>query len=101
MPREEVSAGGGNVWKRVGLGVLAALVLLYAIDYALLRHKMANPNQSVAFGTITSFYGTATKGGKMEIFTDQPQTETCVHSLFPHLGYRACWYISHGSVNQI
>jgi hypothetical protein len=101
MPREEVSASGGNVWKRAGLGVLAALVLVYIVDYALLRHKMANPNQSVAFGTITSFYGTATKGGKMEIFTDQPQTETCVHSLFPHSGYRACWYISHGSVNQI
>jgi hypothetical protein len=89
------------VWKRAGIGALAALVLLYVIDYALLRHKMANADQSVAFGTITSFYGTATKGGKMEIFTDQPQTETCVHSLFPHSGYRACWYISRGSVNQI
>jgi len=37
----------------------------------------------------------------MEIFTDEPQTETCVHSLFPHDGYRACWYIPHGAVKQI
>lgn len=86
--------------KRAALIAIAALVALYLADYALLRHKMANPDQTVAYGTITSFYGTATKGGKMEIFTDQPQTETCVHSLFPHAGYRACWYISKGGVKQ-
>ena len=70
--------------RRAALIVAGALVVLYLADYALLRHKMSNPDQTVAYGTITSFYGTATKGGKMEIFTDQPQTETCVHSLFPH-----------------
>jgi hypothetical protein len=86
--------------KRAVLIVLAALVVVYAFDYALLHHKMANPDQTVAYGTITSFYGTATKGGKMEIFTDQPLTETCVHSLFPHSGYRACWYVSKGGVKQ-
>ena len=86
--------------KRAVLIGVAALVVVYAIDYALLHHKMANPDQTVAYGTITSFYGTATKGGKMEIFTDQPLTETCVHSLFPHSGYRACWYVSKGGVNQ-
>jgi len=86
--------------KRAMLIVLAALVVVYAFDYALLHHKMANPDQTVAYGTITSFYGTATKGGKMEIFTDQPLTETCVHSLFPHSGYRACWYVSKGGVKQ-
>jgi hypothetical protein len=86
--------------KRAVLIVLSALVVVYAFDYALLRHKMANPDQTLAYGTITSFYGTATKGGKMEIFTDQPLTETCVHSLFPHSGYRACWYVSKGGVKQ-
>jgi hypothetical protein len=86
--------------KRVALIVVAALVLLYLADYALLRHKMANPDQTVAYGTITSFYGTPTKNGKMEIFTDHPLTETCVHSLFPHVGYRACWYVSQGGVKQ-
>jgi hypothetical protein len=77
------------------------LVLIYAVDYGVLRYKMESANPAAAFGSVTSFYGTATKGGKMEIFTDQPQTETCVHSLFPHSGYRACWYISRGSVKQI
>ena len=86
---------------RVIAAVIAALVLVYAIDYALLHHKMSSADRSAAYGTVTSYYGTATKGGKMEIFTDEPQTETCVHSLFPHDGYRACWYIPHGAVKQI
>lgn len=87
--------------KRIGAAVVVFFVLLYAGDYAVLHHKMSGPDQSAAFGTVTSFFGTATKGGKMEIFTDQPQTETCVRSIFPHDGYRACWYIGHGSVTQI
>ena len=86
--------------KRASVIVAVALVVVYLLDYVVLRHKMANPDQTVAYGTITSFYGTATKGGKMEIFTDQPLTETCIHSLFPHSGYRACWYVSKGGVKQ-
>jgi hypothetical protein len=86
--------------KRASVIVAVALVVVYLLDYVVLRHKMANPDQTVAYGTITSFYGTATKGGKMEIFTDQPLTETCVRSLFPHSGYRACWYVSKGGVKQ-
>jgi hypothetical protein len=85
---------------RISATAAVALVLIYAVDYALLHHKMSNQDQTVAFGTLTSFYATPTKDGKMEIFTDQPLTETCVHSLFPHSGYRPCWYASRGSVKQ-
>ena len=71
-----------------------AFAILYAADYAIFQHKMSQNNGAAALGTVTSYYGTALKDGKMEIFTDQPQTETCAHSLFPHSGYRPCWYAS-------
>jgi hypothetical protein len=100
MSREEIEATGAGRWKRAGVIAVTVFALLYAGDYVLLSRKMHGADQSAAFGAITSYYGTATKGGKMEIFTDQPQIETCVHSLFPHSGYRACWYIS-GGVKQI
>jgi hypothetical protein len=85
---------------RIFVAAIVSFVLIFAVDYLVLRHKMSNPDQTVAFGTVTTFYATPTKGGKMEIFTDQPQLETCVHSLFPHSGYRPCWYASRGSVKQ-
>jgi hypothetical protein len=98
MPREEVAGRTLAAPTRIALTLVALLVLVYAVDEALLRHKMANPDRSVAYGTVTSFLGTGTKGGRVEIFTDQPQVETCVHSLFPHDGYRACWYVSKNGV---
>jgi hypothetical protein len=86
--------------KQIIVAVLVSLVVVYVSDLLLLRHKMSNPDQKVAFGTITTFYATPTKDGRMEVFTDQPLTETCVHSLFPHSGYRPCWYASRGIVKQ-
>ena len=87
--------------KRGGIALLALFVVVYSCDYALLRYRMSANNGTGATGTVTSYYGTALKDGKMEIFTDQPLTETCVHSLFPHSGLRPCWYASRNNVKPI
>ncbi|MFZ3332484.1 MAG: hypothetical protein WA197_17750 [Candidatus Acidiferrales bacterium] len=87
--------------KRAVVAVLASLVIVYACDYGLLRFRMSRTNGAGALGTVTSYYGTALKDGKLEIFTDQPQTETCVRSLFPHSGMRPCWYASRNNVKTI
>jgi hypothetical protein len=87
--------------KRIALATIAVLAIAYLVDYALLRVKMNKNHGADALGTVTSFYATALKDGKMEIFTDQPQVETCVHSLFPHSGYRPCWYASRNSIQPI
>ena len=73
----------------------------YAADYAVLQLKMNKNNGADALGSVTSYYGTALKDGKMEIFTDQPQVETCVHSLVPHSGHRTCWYDRRNNVKPI
>lgn len=90
-----------DIAKRGVLAVLLLLVLVYACDYGVLRFRMSRNNGAGALGTVTSYYGTALKDGKLEIFTDQPQTETCVHSLFPHSGMRPCWYASRNNVKTI
>lgn len=87
--------------KRGGIALLSLFVVVYSCDYALLRYRMGTNNGAGATGTVTSYYGTALKDGKMEIFTDQPLTETCVHSLFPHSGLRPCWYASRNNVKPI
>jgi hypothetical protein len=87
--------------KQIAIAVLAAFAILYAVDYAIFQHKLSSNGGAAALGSVTSYYGTALKDGKMEIFTDQPQTETCAHSLFPHAGYRPCWYASRNNVKPI
>jgi hypothetical protein len=90
-----------KLFERIALITLAAIAIVYAADYAIFQHKLSTNGASTALGTITSYYGTALKNGKMEIFTDQPLTETCAHSLFPHSGYRPCWYASRDNVKPI
>jgi hypothetical protein len=90
-----------QICKRIAIAALAAFAILYATDYAIFQHKLSTNGGSAAVGSVTSYYGTALKDGKMEIFTDQPLTETCAHSLFPHSGYRPCWYASRNSVKPI
>lgn len=87
--------------KQIAIIVFGTIVLSYAADYAVLQLKMKKNNGADALGSVTSYYGSALKDGKMEIFTDQPQVETCVHSLFPHSGYRPCWYASRNNVKPI
>jgi hypothetical protein len=87
--------------KLAAIIALAACAILYLADYAVFQHKMNQNNGADALGTVTSYYGTALKDGRMQIFTDQPLTETCAHSLFPHSGYRPCWYASRNNVKPI
>jgi hypothetical protein len=87
--------------RQIAIILLGTILLSYAADYAVLQLKMKRNNGAAALGSVTSYYGTVLKDGKMEIFTDQPQVETCVHSLFPHSGYRPCWYASRNNVKPI
>jgi len=87
--------------KRIVIAALAAFTIVYAVDYATFQHKLSTNGGAAALGTVISYYGTALKDGKMEIFTDQPLTETCAHALFPHAGYRPCWFAKGNNVKPI
>jgi hypothetical protein len=86
-------------WTLTGLAV--ALAVVYTGDYLLIRRKMTNQQDDKAFGNVQFFNATALKNDKVQIFFDQPQTETCLHSLFPHFGYRPCWYASRQDIRMI
>jgi hypothetical protein len=90
-----------KLFERIVIITLAAFAIVYAADYATFQHKLGTNGGAAALGSVTSYYGTALKNGKMEIFTDQPLTETCAHSLFPHAGYRPCWYAGRDNVKPI
>jgi len=76
------------------LGLIAVvLFLVYAGDYLILELRIhSNKN---AFGTVTvhRYYAVPQKSGKLEFLSTDPQDQTCVHSLFPHMGNPPCWYL--------
>jgi hypothetical protein len=87
--------------KRVLIAIPVILAMLYVGDYAWLKLRMRYSQFGPAFGTVQFYLATPTKSGREEIFFDQPQTETCVHSLFPQLAYRPCWYVSGKTIRVV
>jgi hypothetical protein len=84
--------------KRVLISFLVVLVLLYGGDYLYVRVRMLHPKPADPFESIKSLRVLAIpeKNGKTEFEVDaqnSEQTVTCVHSLFPHMGYSPCWYL--------
>ena len=71
----------------------AGAVLLYAGDYLSVRYGI--PGNRPAFGSVRvhPYYAIPQKGGKTEIVAQDPETRSCVNSLFPHLGANPCWYV--------
>ena len=86
---------------RVILIAVIALVVVYICDYAVLRIRISRGGANAGFGSVAIVYGAALKDGRASLFTDQPQLETCVHSVFPHMGYPTCWYTSKHSVQIV
>src|SRR5881397_799240 len=74
------------------VGLVLLLGVLYVGDDLLVRYRVAHRVDRDPFDQVTYYIATPLKNGRVEVFYDQPQTEVCVHALFPHLGRRPCWY---------
>jgi hypothetical protein len=109
--REEIEDRFNTVTNRSGLLAEAALYYLkraivivlvlsgltFFLDYVKLR-TTAN-----AFGSVTirRYYAVGLKNGRTEMSMAESQSEMCVNSVFPHLGYYPCWYLRRHDTKQI
>jgi hypothetical protein len=80
---------------------IASFAVAYAGDYLWLQYRMRNVQPTDPFESVTFYYGTAMKNGKVEVFYGQPQTQTCVHALFPHASYTPCWYFKRSGIKLL
>lgn len=85
-------------WALIGLFV--AILLTYLVDYGLLRYRLARGSGYGAV-TVSTYYAIHQKNGKTEFQTLDPQSQTCVNSIFPHQGLSPCWYLSRHPEKQI
>jgi len=69
------------------------LCLVYLADYAVLKYRVAENRGALGTVTVYSYYAIQKKGNKVEYVFNGTQNETCVHTLFPHMGYAPCWYV--------
>lgn len=88
-------------WTFASLIVLTAL--LWAGDVLYVRQRMAHKTEVDPVETIKirPLYVVPRKDGRAEFDFGDPQTQTCIHSLFPQLGYDPCWYVVRQSKKPI
>lgn len=89
--------------KRTLVFVLALLGASYAGDYIWLRYRMNETSAGTALGAVEvrRYWEIPNKNGKFEYSFDPPFMQTCVHSLFPHLGYSPCWYVNREKLQRV
>jgi len=81
------------------IAALALLALVYAGDYLYVRYRITRhqPGDPFDVVTIQTTYAVAQKDGRAEIILGEPETQSCVHSLFAHFGLTPCWYLKRES----
>jgi hypothetical protein len=72
---------------------LSVTALAYAVDYLVFRDRVAANLQPFGQVTVTRYDAVAQKNGKTQFIFNPPETQTCVHTLFPRKGYVPCWYL--------
>ena len=83
---------------RAVLLLLALLVVVFAVDYLVLRVRGAGGFDTVQ---VQRIYYMLQKNGKTEIIPGETEPQTCVRSLFPHRGYSPCWYVRRRSEKRV
>lgn len=84
----------GRLTRRGFAATVLTLAGVYAVDYAVLRYRIATNRGAFATVTVRPYYAVPQKNHKTEYLLGDSQDETCVHSLFPHVGDAPCWYLA-------
>ena len=87
--------------RRIPWIVLALLALLYAGDYAAVRFRIPGSRDPYGVVKVRPYLVVPQKSGKSEFYFQDPRNQTCVNSLFPHLGYPPCWYLRRHAKQRI
>jgi hypothetical protein len=88
---------------RSALAILLIVILLYLGDYAFVKYRMPKntPGDPLSTVQVQAIYTIPHKDGRAEYVFGPRETKTCVRSIFPHLGYSACWYLQRTAQQQI
>src|ERR1700674_483642 len=83
---------------RILYSLILLLAVAYGFDYASVRRRVQPQKPGDPFDVVTSPHLLAIplKGNKVDYELDAQspmESESCVHSLFPHYGYTPCWYV--------
>jgi hypothetical protein len=81
--------------------VLLVLAGLYVGDYLSAHYRIPGNRQTLGTVRVRTMWAVKMKDGKFEYSLGDFESQTCVRSLFPQLGYTPCWYLSRHAMKRI
>jgi hypothetical protein len=89
---------------RILYALLTLVAVAYGYDYASVHSRLSAQKPGDPFDVVTypHLLAIPQKGNKVDYELDAQtpmESQTCVHSLFPHYGYSPCWYVVRKSKN--
>ncbi len=76
-------------------------IVLFAADYAWLRVRIARSDAAFDTVRVDVVEQIPQKGNKAEYVPEDPQLQSCVRSIFPHMDQQPCWYLKRHAHQQI
>jgi hypothetical protein len=96
-----VSANLLRLLSNAGIVLCVAFIVVFTGDFLVLRYRIAAHGAGSVTAQITTFDAAMLKDNKYSVYYDQPQTQTCVRSIFPWLGDDPCWYVNRHTVKIV
>jgi len=89
------------ILKRTAAAVVVLVCVLYAGDFITVKFRILAGREPFGTVQINKYYAVPQKSGKTEFEPGEPESESCVNSIFPHLGLSPCWYVRRHKNQQI
>jgi hypothetical protein len=89
------------LWPRLFLIAAGLLLLSYLGDFILIAYRIPKGRGQFGSVEVRKLLAVPQKNRKTEYIADPPQTQQCVHSLFPQLGLTPCWYLRRHAAQRV
>jgi hypothetical protein len=87
--------------KRIATAVVVLVSVYYVGEFISIKYRIPASREPLGTVQITKLYAVLQKDGRTSYEAGEPETQTCVNSIFPHLGYSPCWYVERHKVQQV
>jgi hypothetical protein len=86
--------------RRAAMYLVAVAALIYLADSLSLRFRIPR-REPLGSVTVERYYALHKSKQKTTFMFAEPEPQTCVRALFPHLGYPPCWYLRRRTEQRI
>jgi hypothetical protein len=87
-------SGVRRVLRVAAVVLIGVAALAYLLDWASVRWRIPGNREVYADIRVDQVYTDTNKYNEIEYSHGNPVLERCVYSLFPHDGFRPCWWVT-------